>query len=92
MERKLLCVDFDLWCELEKCLEKGENAGELHSTRGILIKGHPIRTRIFLSKSSLDHFLTMYATVIESVAETNPLIEHLFSIFLFSTYIQTIVF
>ena len=40
MERKLLCVDFDFWCELEKCLEKGENAGKLHSSRGILNKPH----------------------------------------------------
>ena len=58
MERKLLCVDFEFWCELEKCLEKGENAGELHTLRGVLNKGHPIQIRIFRSKSSLGHFVS----------------------------------
>ena len=41
MGRKLSCVDFDFWRELEKCLErveKGENAGELHTLRGSLIR------------------------------------------------------
>ena len=60
--RKLFCVDFDLQCKLEKCLErveKGENSGELHTSRGVLNKGQTIRTRISRSKMSLGHFLTL---------------------------------
>ena len=62
MGRKLFCVDFDFWCELEKYLKrvkKGKNMGELHTSRGVINKGHPIRTCISRSKSSLGHFLTL---------------------------------
>ena len=43
MGRKLFRVDFDFWCKLEFCLEKGKNTRKLHFRGGgRLNKGHPM--------------------------------------------------
>ena len=64
MGRKLFCIDFAIWCELEKCLERVETERTKMREncilpRGVLNKGHPIRTRISWSNSSLGHSLTL---------------------------------
>ena len=56
MGKKLFYVDFDFWRKLELCLERVENAQELHTSRVGLIRETP---RISRTKSSLGHLLTL---------------------------------
>ena len=89
--RKLFCVDFDLQCKLEKCLErveKGENSGELHTSRGVLNKGQTIRTRISRLKSSLGHFLTL----VDNLEKKNILLLSFCRIFTISDRWWTLFF
>ena len=53
-----------------------ENAGELHTSRGVPNKGHPIRTRIFRSKSSLGHSLTLVDNLTDLYTENTIVLKN----------------